>query len=273
MRPSQIEHILRAQGEFLRVIGIADPGGAAFGDKEAKLEELAALLEHLVILSRDLVPEDGLRLLDLACGRSYLSFGAYFLLREHFDRPVHVIGVDSDERLVGRCIAAAQELGYTDMEFHAARIADLPVTGRVDIAYSLHACDTATDEALARCVQTRARRFLAVPCCRWTTRKLLSRKTILRPLTRHKVGIERFADLLADALRASLLEAVGYDVTMLEFASVRVTPQNVMLRGLYKGQPHKGAYAEYLRLKDEFAMAPALEGLLAEELAAMNDGA
>ena len=272
MRPPQIEHILRAQGEFLRVIGIADPGGDVFGDKVGKLEELAALLEHIIILSRDLVPEDGLRLLDLACGRSYLSFGAYFLLRERFGRPVHVIGVDSDERLVGRCIEAAQELGYADMEFHAARIADLPVTERVDLAYSLHACDTATDEALARCVRTRARRFLAVPCCRWTTRKMLSRKTLLRPLTRHKVGLERFADLLADALRASLLEAVGYDVTMLEFASPRVTPMNIMLRGMYKGQPRKGAYGEYLRLKDEFGMTPALEALLAEELAAMSSG-
>jgi len=240
--------------------------GEAFGDKAAKLEELAALLEHVVILSRDLAPEDGLHLLDLACGRSYLSFGAYCLLHEHLGRPVRVTGVDSDARLVARCVAAAEALGYEGMQFHASRIADLPITERVDIAYSLHACDTATDEALARCVETSARRFLCVPCCRWTTRKMLSRKTILRPLTRHKAGIERFADLLTDALRASLMEAVGYDVTMLEFTSARVTPMNLMLRGASRNQPRKGAWEEYLSLKKTFGIAPRLEELLRHRL-------
>ncbi|GAA4437595.1 class I SAM-dependent methyltransferase [Phytohabitans houttuyneae] len=246
---------------------LLDPGDPLFdaiGGNAAKRRQVDAFLRALTA-SVSPLPER-LRVVDLGCGNAYLTFAAYrYLSGQGVD--VEVVGVDvrEDQRL--RNTELAERLGCADrVRFVAGTIADAEVDFRPDLVLALHACDTATDEALARAVRWEAQWVLAAPCCHHDVAAQLRGQAAAEPyplLTRQGILRERFADVLTDALRAGLLRLRGYKVEVVEFIDSRHTPRNLLLRARRTDAPPTEAQREeYTRMVDEWGVTPALQRLL-----------
>ncbi|HEX8629698.1 MAG TPA: SAM-dependent methyltransferase [Catenuloplanes sp.] len=247
---------------------LVDPGDPLFaviGGSAAKRRQVDAFLRNLAAT----LPADGelpspLRVVDLGCGNAYLTFAAFRYLA---DRGAEVIGVDVREDQRQRNTGIAQRLGYADrVRFVAGTIAEATVEPAPDLVLALHACDTATDEALARAVRWQARWVLAAPCCHHDIAAQLRETTVPEPydlLTRHGILRERFADVLTDSLRAALLRLHGYRVEVVEFVDSTHTPRNLLLRARRTdAAPTDGQRAEYTALTGQWGLTPALERLL-----------
>jgi SAM-dependent methyltransferase len=249
---------------------LLDPGDPLFdviGGNAAKRRQVDAFLRALdATLGDDPPPDDRpLRVVDLGCGNAYLTFAAYRYLKGRGVR-ADLVGVDVREDQRVRNAALADELGWTpSVRFVAGTIAEAPVES-ADVVLALHACDTATDEALARAVRWRARYVLAAPCCHHDLAAQLRRVETPAPwaqLTRHGILRERFADVLTDALRAALLRLHGYQVEVAEFIDSQHTPRNLLLRARHSGaEPSAGQWAEYRSLVELWGVSPALADLL-----------
>ncbi|GAA5192916.1 hypothetical protein GCM10023322_53550 [Rugosimonospora acidiphila] len=238
-----------------------DPLYAAIGGNAAKRRQVDAFLRALA----STVDEPVRRVVDLGCGNAYLTFAAYRYFAGRGE-DVEVIGVDVREDQRARNTALAEQLGCADrVRFIAGSIADAPVGG-ADVVLALHACDTATDDALARAVRWDARFVLAAPCCHHDIAAQLRRGPAAdgyQMITRQAILRERFADVLTDALRAALLRLSGYRVDVVEFVESRHTPRNVLLRATRTGAPPtEEQRAEYASLTGAWQITPALAGLL-----------
>jgi SAM-dependent methyltransferase len=246
---------------------LLDPGDPLFdaiGGNAAKRRQVDAFLRALAA-SVSPLPER-LRVVDLGCGNAYLTFAAYrYLAGQGVD--VEVVGVDVREDQRQRNTELAERLGCADrVRFVAGTIADAEVDQRPDLVLALHACDTATDEALARAVRWEARWVLAAPCCHHDIAAQLRGQAAPDPyplLTRQGILRERFADVLTDALRAGLLRLRGYKVDVVEFVDSRHTPRNLLLRARRTDAPPTEAQREeYGRMVAEWGVTPALQRLL-----------
>jgi SAM-dependent methyltransferase len=244
----------------------SDPLFAVIGGSAAKRRQVDAFLRALAATLPD-EPPSPLRVVDLGCGNAYLTFAAYRYLTGR-GADVELIGVDVREDQRRRNTALAEELGHADgVRFVAGSILDAHVDPPPDVVLALHACDTATDEALARAVRWDARWVLAAPCCHHDIAAQLRRAGAPAPyelLTRHGILRERFADTLTDALRAALLRLHGYAVDVVEFVDSAHTPRNLLLRARRTGAPPTPAQrAEYADLTAAWQVQPALARLLA----------
>jgi len=258
------------------LIGPDDPLFGALGGSAAKRRQVDSFLRILA----DAVEPGGqaagkaLRMVDLGCGNAYLSFAAYrFLTQKGID--AEMVGVDVREDQRERNTRLASQLGWADqVRFVRAAIADADVRfadqasarDGVDIVMALHACDTATDEALARAVEWRARTILAAPCCHHDIARQLRGLRTPPPygmLTEYPIVRERFADTLTDALRATLLRLHGYSVDVVEFIEAKHTPRNTLIRARRTGLlPPAGLRDDYDRLVSDWGVTPCLAALL-----------
>ncbi|GAB3857551.1 SAM-dependent methyltransferase [Micromonospora andamanensis] len=248
-----------------------DPLFAAIGGSAAKRRQVDAFLRALAAtLPDDLAGQldRPLRVVDLGCGNAYLTFAAYrYLSRSGLD--VELIGVDVRDDQRRRNTELAERLGWADrVRFVAGTIADAAVGPPPDLVLALHACDTATDEALARAVGWHARWVLAAPCCHHDTAAQLRNRPTPAPydlLTRQGILRERFADVLTDALRAGLLRLHGYRAEVVEFVDSAHTPRNLLIRARRTGaDPTAAQRAEYRDLVAEWQLTPRLETLLTQ---------
>ncbi|MCA2213054.1 class I SAM-dependent methyltransferase [Jidongwangia harbinensis] len=250
---------------------LLDPGDPLFavvGGTAAKRRQVDAFLRALAAT----LPDDPaslpspLRVVDLGCGNAYLTFAAYRYLTD-LGADVQVVGVDvrDDQRV--RNSAVAEQLGCADrVTFVAGTISDAEVAYPPDLVLALHACDTATDQALARAVHWNARWVLAAPCCHHDIAAQLKAGTAPPPygeLTRHAILRERYADVLTDSLRSALLRLRGYRVDVVEFVDSAHTPRNLLLRARHTGAaPTDEQRAEYAALTAQWGVTPALAKLL-----------
>ncbi|MFG1831136.1 class I SAM-dependent methyltransferase [Micromonospora chersina] len=248
---------------------LLDPGDPIFteiGGSAAKRRQVDAFLRALAAT----LPDDltgPLRVVDLGCGNAYLTFAAHrYLSQRGLD--VTLVGVDVREDQRRRNTELAERLGWADrVSFVAGTILDAQVEPAPDLVLALHACDTATDEALARALRWGARWVLAAPCCHHDVAAQLRARPAPRPyelLTRQGILRERFADVLTDALRAGLLRLHGYRAEVVEFVDSRHTPRNLLIRARRTGSaPTDDQRAEYRELVDQWGVTPRLETLLA----------
>jgi SAM-dependent methyltransferase len=251
---------------------LLDPGDPLFrviGGNAAKRRQIDAFLRALEATLPAELPSP-LRVVDLGCGNAYLTFAAYRYLAGR-GVPVQVVGVDVREDQRVRNTAVAEDLGCADdVTFVAGTIEDASLPFEPDLVLALHACDTATDQALARAVQWSARWVLAAPCCHHDIAAQLKGQSAPAPfteLTRHAIMRERFADVLTDSLRASLLRLNGYKVDVVEFIDSAHTPRNLLLRSRRTDAPPTEAQtaaqrAEYEALTAQWGVTPALEKML-----------
>ncbi|MFG1607485.1 class I SAM-dependent methyltransferase [Actinoplanes sp. NPDC049265] len=244
---------------------LLDPGDPLFqvlGASAAKRRQVDAFLRALAA-TLPASPPSPLHVVDLGCGNAYLTFAAYRYLADRGGQ-VKVVGVDVREDQRVRNTALAESLGCADdVTFVAGTIEDAAVDVRPDLVLALHACDTATDQALARAVGWNAQWVLAAPCCHHDIAAQLKAQPAPDPyaeLTRHPILRERFADVLTDTLRAALLRAEGYKVDVVEFVDSAHTPRNLLLRARHTGAA--GSRAEYDALTGQWGVKPALAKLL-----------
>jgi SAM-dependent methyltransferase len=258
-----------------------DPLFAALGADADKRRQVDAFLRQLVAaippaLERAAGARRLLRVVDLGCGNAYLTFAAHRHLTALVPGGVRTLGVDVRPDLVERNTGLAARLGLDGLEFTVGTIEDAdPGDVPVDVVLALHACDTATDDALARAVLWGAPVVLAAPCCHHDVQRQLdeARAAGLQPpaphaaLVRHPILRERFADVLTDTFRAQLLRLAGYAVDVVEFVGSRHTPRNALIRASRRDRPtlgDPGLAAEHAELAAAWHVRPAL----AERLAA-----
>jgi len=254
-----------AEGEpvpFLVELGVMTPDGKVRAQRYDKFRQVNRFLE----LVDTVLPNRPLRIVDFGSGKSYLTFALYHLLAVQRGLDVEVVGLDLKEEVIERCKALAQTLGYERLRFEVGDIA-LFEGERADVVVSLHACDTATDAALARAVEWRAEVILAVPCCQHELFEQV-RDDALSPLLDHGILRERFASLATDAARAQLLRAVGYDAHVVEFVDLEHTAKNLLIRAVRRGDTVTDAEAmsRYRTFKGRLGIDPALERALADVL-------
>ena len=271
-----------------RLLDPADPLFAALGadaDKRRQVDAFLRLLAPTVerAVARAATAGRPVHVVDLGCGNAYLTFAAHRWLAAHpavAPLGLRTVGVDVRADMVARNASLAKDLGLEGLEFVTGTIADaaVPLDG-VDVVLALHACDTATDEALARAVRWDAPVVLAAPCCHHDVqRQIAAAEALPHPytaLTRHGILRERFADVLTDAVRADLLRLLGYRVDVVEFVDSRHTPRNALVRAERTGAaPDEARRAEYLDLVGAWHLEPALATMLADEVArALGDAA
>ena len=213
------------------------------------------------------------RIVDCGCGNAYLSFAVYHYLARVLQVPTHLTGIDVNQELVQRRKELAERLGWTDLVFQTSQIAAYDPDVPPDLVLALHACDTATDEALAQGVKWQAKTILSVPCCHHHLQAQLGHQpAVMGPVYRHGILKERLGDVLTDALRAHLLHLAGYRAEVIQFVSPEHTDKNLMIRAVYSGKPARTeARREYDELKRTFGVTPHLEGLLPKEVLAEQD--
>jgi SAM-dependent methyltransferase len=243
---------------------------AATPDKQRQVQHYVELLRPLPIWSGT----GPLRVVDAGCGKAYMSLALY-LYAHRRGREVELVGIDSNPEVVERVRTIAQQLGYEGTRFETATILEYTRSREepVDLLVSLHACDTATDEAIAAGVRLDAEAIVLAPCCQHEALVQMNRalahepgtRSIWGPVVEHGILRARLADLLTDSLRASALEALGYRAEAIEFVSAEHTSKNLMIRAV-KRPPNRAheqrVLREYHELADTWALKPTLEGLV-----------
>jgi SAM-dependent methyltransferase len=246
---------------FLVELGVMTPDGAVRKSRYAKYRQVSRFLELVDDIVPALEPEGVVRVVDFGCGKSYLTFALHHLLTELRGREVEIVGIDRKADVVDACSALAERSRASGLRFQQGDIAGFDPGGSVDIVVALHACDTATDAALAEAVRWQANAILAVPCCHKEAYRQIG-NDLLAPVFRHGVLKERAAALVTDALRAQLLELAGYRTQLVEFVDLEHTPKNVLIRAT-RGRPAgAGVRHAYEELRDALGLQPTLERLL-----------
>ncbi|MEO8351951.1 MAG: SAM-dependent methyltransferase [Chthoniobacteraceae bacterium] len=223
---------------WLTALGVTDRSGEArpgMADKLRQIERFVELLGHQVAGS-SLAAAKELRAADLGAGKGYLTFAAYDFFRKG-GAEIQMVGVEARSELVELTNRVAREVGFDGLRFERGEIADFQPEADLDLLVALHACNTATDDALHLGIRSKARLILAAPCCHQEVRPQLAPDPILDPIVRHGILAEREAELLTDALRALLLEMHGYRASVFEFISPEHTAKNVMIAAHRRMQP------------------------------------
>ncbi|MFD0715285.1 class I SAM-dependent methyltransferase [Paenibacillus sp. GCM10027626] len=266
----QKQRILEA-GEvapFLVELGIVTKEGHVAAKKQDKYKQINRFLEMVTDILPNLPADREIKIVDFGCGKSYLTFALYHLLAVQLQRPVSIVGLDLKEEVINFCSELARKLGYEKLVFQVGDIAQYEEQSAVDMVVTLHACDTATDAALAKAVEWGAGVILSVPCCQHELFRQVENQ-VLEPLLSHGLLKERFSALATDAVRAQLLEVLGYKVQMLEFIDPEHTPKNILIRAT-KGAGHKreDKWQAYVSFCESLHLKPYLERALASRLPA-----
>lgn len=228
-------HLIAADAPWLRALGVTNDRGQpreGMADKFRQIQKFAELLTHL--LDEAGPGRDGpLRIVDMGAGKGYLTFALAALLGPRAE----VRGVEARPELVALCNRIAAENGFAPrLSFAAGTIADAALEG-CDVLIALHACDTATDDALARGIAAGARVLVVAPCCQKELRPQLAAPPVLADALRHGIFQERQSEFVTDALRAHLLEWAGYRTKVFEFISTEHTAKNLMIAGIKTRAP------------------------------------
>lgn len=219
---------------FLIDLGVMTQNGSIVNAHYDKFRQINRFLEYIEDILPSLPTGRELRILDFGCGKSYLTFAIYYYLKVLKGYPVRITGLDLKEDVIRHCNELAVKYGYDKLEFLCGNIAYYDGCSQVDMVVTLHACDTATDYALAKAVGWGAKVILSVPCCQHELNKQM-KNDLLSPVLHYGILKERMAALMTDGLRAQILEANGYRTQILEFIDMAHTPKNLLIRAVYNG--------------------------------------
>ena len=279
---------------FLQDLGVMTQDGKIVRTKMDKFRQINRFLEFVEDILPQLDKDRELTLLDFGCGKSYLTFAMYYYLHELKEYDIRIIGLDLKTDVILHCNELAKKYGYEKLTFLVGDIADYEGVDQVDMVVTLHACDTATDYALAKAVGWNAKVILSVPCCQHEVNKqlekqrnlhsgkmksktevmevsemlgdqLASMEEVLGPIMDYGLLRERFSALVTDGLRAKRLESEGYETQVLEFIDMEHTPKNILLRAVKKGSPAAKSRKEAEDCERFLKIQPTLGMLLAEQ--------
>jgi SAM-dependent methyltransferase len=273
-REPQLAHDLSKQllipadkpDSFLQATGIMDEQGRvrpSMQGKFSQINEFLKLLEHTGELERfDKTP---VNILDCGCGSAYLAFAAYHYLNNVRGIPAHLTGIDTNATLIQKDNRQSEQLGFSHACFRKSAIIDYVPQELPDIVLALHACDTATDEAIYQGIVSQSRLIMCAPCCHHHLNQQLRAVSPFTPIFQDGILKQRLSDILTDTFRALVLRIMGYKTDVVEFVSSEHTDKNLMIRAVRRTQRDRARYIqEYLDLKKYWCVTPYLETLLGE---------
>ena len=234
----RVKQVFLRDGEiypFLIALGVSDEKGRVFDKKRAKFRQIDRFLHYIDDIYPKL-PQGELYVLDLCCGKSYLTFAAYWFLTEVKKRQVKMVGADLKADVIEYCSGVAKKVGFDGLSFVCCDINKFEPERRPNLVLSLHACDIATDIVLTNAARLGAEVILSTPCCQHEINSQLNNKSdlgrALSPLLEHSLIKQKLAVALTDALRAKRLEASGYSVDVAELIDPENTPKNLIIRAV-----------------------------------------
>lgn len=257
---------------FLEAVGILTRDGRIKADmhrKHTQINEFLRLVDETDAIGD--FKDKPFHVADFGCGNAYLTFALYFYLREILQYDAHVTGVDIKSELIERHRKKAGGLGWDQLSFQVGQIAEYQADVAPDIVVALHACDTATDDALAQGIRWGSRVIICAPCCQHDLQAQMARVTLpeaMAPVLGHGILFERMGDILTDSFRAAILRIMGYRTDITQFVPIEHTAKNLMIRAVKVSEPGKNIrwLEEYRNLKEQWKVTPYLEKILGENL-------
>ena len=254
---------------FLRALGITSESGKVFKSRQGKWKQINRFVTILDELCGEtgFAPNERIDVLDMGSGKGYLTFSVYAHLRHGLNLDAHVTGIDANRRLVNLCNDIARASEFDQLEFQQGQIVDQD-PGTIDVLIALHACDTATDDAIYRGISGGARLILVSPCCHREVRPQIVPPDHLRDVLSHGSLLEQHAEVLTDGLRSLFLAENGYRTKIIEYVSTEHTPKNQLIAGILikDPQPGSGYRLQIEQIKDTYGIRNLrLENLLASE--------
>ena len=255
---------------FLQVVGIMTKDGKIKADMQRKFRQINEFL-RLVDETNAFtgLSQKAIHVVDFGCGNAYLTFAIYFYLNEILGLKAYVVGVDIKADLLEKHQEKARSLNWNRLNFQAGRIADYQPDFVPEVVIALHACDTATDDALAQGIRWGCKLIVAAPCCQHELQCQLSQVPTPDPfksIAHYGILNERLGDILTDSLRAAILRILGYHTEVIQFVSTEHTAKNLMIRAVKNYDPGNAkSKEEYVTLKNYWQVTPYLESLLGED--------
>lgn len=248
---------------FLYDLGVQTADGKIVKSRFDKFRQINRFLEFIEDILPQLAKEKEVTILDFGCGKSYLTFAMYYYLHELKGYDIRIIGLDLKKDVIRLCNELSEKYGYEKLKFLEGNIADYTGVDEVDMVVTLHACDTATDFALAKAVGWNAKVILSVPCCQHELNGQIQ-SDMLAPVLKYGLIKERMAALITDALRAEYLEGEGYDAQILEFIDMEHTPKNILIRAVKTGKKKENK-KEIKNCEKQLHVSPMLGRLLEDK--------
>jgi SAM-dependent methyltransferase len=269
------KHVLLSAEEaapFLKAVGIMTADGRIKADMQSKFRQINEFLKRVAeVGALEKSAQRPLRVVDCGCGNAYLTFAFYYYLHHILHIPTELTGIDVNGELLARHAQKSADLDWSGLSFQATSIIDFHPTLPPEIVLALHACDTATDEALAQGIGWQSRLLICAPCCQHHLQAQLDRQptpALWRPVERHNILKERMGDILTDAFRALILRIMGYQTDVVQFVSSEHTAKNLLIRAVKTTKAGDPAFVqEYKALKTFWQVTPYLEELLGERFA------
>lgn len=254
---------------FLVDLGVMTKEGKVISARYDKFRQINRFLEFVEDILPRLSREREITILDFGCGKSYLTFALYYYFRELKAMDVRIIGLDLKEDVIRKCNELAKKYHYDKLCFLQGDIAQYEGVRAVDMVVTLHACDTATDHALAKAVGWGAQVILSVPCCQHELNRQID-SDVLAPVLKYGILKERMSALITDGIRANLLEEMGYETQLLEFIDMEHTPKNILIRAVKTGR--KKDKKDRQDMMEALHVRPTLERLLYPENDSLQKG-
>ncbi len=254
------EYFIKASqaGDLLKEIGIMSENGKIKNDMIRKYNQIDHFIEVVEPIISQLDHSKSITIMDCACGKSYLSFVLNYYIKEVMKKNCNFIGIDYNDGVIASSQERAKRLGYNNMKFESRDLRVYTPDEKIDMVISLHACDVATDYAIALGLRAKANSLIVVPCCHKELKDQINNDEIA-PLIKHKIFKARFSDFLTDSVRALFIESHGYEVMPLEYVSPVDTPKNLMIRAVKKSDHNELAANEYKNIKKMFNIDPSVE--------------
>lgn len=260
---------------FLIRLGVMSEAGKVSKEKFNKFRQINRYLEFIEDTLKELQEKklvgNSMKIIDFGCGKSYLTFALYHYLKNIKNLDIDVIGLDLKEDVINHCNTIAKDLNFNNLQFLKGDIKDFDIFKDVDLIFSLHACNNATDYSILKGLELGAKAILAVPCCQSEINQKIDKSSttqlngVLSPFGNHGILQERFSSLATDALRALSLELCGYNTKVMEFIDMEHTPKNILIKAIL-GSPSKEKLEEKRKEYDKYleflGVNPLLDNLL-----------
>jgi SAM-dependent methyltransferase len=238
---------------YLQALGITNKQGQILKEGQAKYKQIDKYIEIMdSLLSKKQLVEP-IHIADMGSGKGYLTFALYDYLTYKLGWEVNMVGIELRPNLVDFCNELAQKMAFTNLSFIAQDIKDYP-TQKIDVLIALHACDTATDIAIAKGIQSNAQFIVCAPCCHKQVRKQMNKHNNFQSILKHGILEERQAELITDGIRALIMEYYGYNTKVFEFISNEHTGKNLMITGVSNNHPNKDTLEQIATIKRQFGI-------------------
>lgn len=247
------KRLLNPSQPYFHALEITDAKGNITPNGQKKFKQIDKYIEIIASLLREADLPDDAHIADFGSGKGYLTFALFDFLRNNLGINPTVSGYELRENLVNFCNELAQKCDFDDLQFFAQDINNVEMA-RLDMLIALHACDIATDIAIAKGIKAGAKVIVVAPCCHKQLRKELNVKNEMQPILKYGILEERQAELLTDGIRALILESKGYRTKVFEFVSTEHTPKNVMIVGIKTDKPKAAALAQVSAIKEHYGI-------------------